>query len=330
MKNLKANDTIYLNLSYIDSTGATITTYGTGVIHSNSLMDPTNIKHQIRLTINFPDLNISNKTFRIQPQYGNIYVDFPQLVDSNSQPVASIKISNKYLPISAYKPIDIDFIASSIARVRDIPTTTSQLTNNSGFITSDALTEYATKNYVEEGVGRAKDYADKMIATTTSNMMTTNTAQDIICPQSAGKTFRYDVHSYGFALSAYDAGLMLQSTGYANDQIEIRGTETDCSVSVRDATGYRVTVGNENTLDRGLSIIDSINSKKTIYAASYIRQDDYTYNFPTASGKLALTNENTFQTTAPTQAITDGGIHIVYLSSEPETKYDGYIYLIAE
>ena len=287
------------------------------------------------MTINFPGLNISNRTFRIQPQYGNIYVDFPQLIDSNSQTISNIRI--KTYDDLVYKPIRDEFISDNIARVSDIPTTTSQLTNNSGFITSDDLTEYATKNYVEEGVGRAKDYADKTIATVTSNMMTTNTAQDIICPQSAGKTFRSNVNSYGLALSAYSDGLILQSTGYAYDQIEIRGTETDCSISVRDATGYRVTVGNENTLDRGLSIIDSINSKKTIYAASYIKQDDYTYNLPNSSGTLALTSEvnavnskNTFQTTAPTEAITDGGIHIVYLSSEPGTKYDGYIYLIAE
>ena len=38
----------------------------------------------------------------------------------------------------------------------------------------------------------------------------------------------------------------------------------------------------------------------------------------------------TLQTTAPTAAITDGGVHIVYLTTEPETKYSGYIYLIAE
>ena len=38
----------------------------------------------------------------------------------------------------------------------------------------------------------------------------------------------------------------------------------------------------------------------------------------------------TFSTTAPTAAITDGGVHIVYLSSDPGTKYNGYIYLIAE
>lgn len=38
----------------------------------------------------------------------------------------------------------------------------------------------------------------------------------------------------------------------------------------------------------------------------------------------------TYQTTAPTAAISDGGVHIVYLSAEPATKYSGYIYLIAE
>lgn len=38
----------------------------------------------------------------------------------------------------------------------------------------------------------------------------------------------------------------------------------------------------------------------------------------------------TYQTTAPTAAISDGGVHIVYLSAEPSTKYSGYIYMIAE
>jgi len=39
---------------------------------------------------------------------------------------------------------------------------------------------------------------------------------------------------------------------------------------------------------------------------------------------------STLQLTAPTSAITDGGIHIVYLESEPSNKYDGYIYIIKE
>lgn len=37
----------------------------------------------------------------------------------------------------------------------------------------------------------------------------------------------------------------------------------------------------------------------------------------------------TLQTTAPTADATDGGVHIVYLSADPATKYNGYIYLIA-
>ena len=47
------------------------------------------------------------------------------------------------------------------------------------------------------------------------------------------------------------------------------------------------------------------------------------------SGKLDAT-KCTYQTTAPTAEITDGGVHIVYLSAEPTTKYAGYIYMIAE
>lgn len=47
------------------------------------------------------------------------------------------------------------------------------------------------------------------------------------------------------------------------------------------------------------------------------------------SGKLDAT-KCTYQTTAPTAAIADGGVHIVYLSAEPATKYAGYIYMIAE
>lgn len=49
-------------------------------------------------------------------------------------------------------------------------------------------------------------------------------------------------------------------------------------------------------------------------------------------GGLATTvvQRYTVQTTAPSAAILDGGIHIVVLSSEPATKYNGYIYLISE
>ena len=51
----------------------------------------------------------------------------------------------------------------------------------------------------------------------------------------------------------------------------------------------------------------------------------------TALGYTPLANTAcTYQTTAPTAAIADGGVHIVYLSAEPSIKYSGYIYMIAE
>lgn len=46
--------------------------------------------------------------------------------------------------------------------------------------------------------------------------------------------------------------------------------------------------------------------------------------------KLLSNASTSMQTTAPTSEMRDGGIHIVYLESEPETKYYGYIYLIKE
>ena len=43
-------------------------------------------------------------------------------------------------------------------------------------------------------------------------------------------------------------------------------------------------------------------------------------------------NDNTIDvlTTAPASAYTGGGVKIVSLTEDPETKYDGYIYLIKE
>ena len=35
-----------------------------------------------------------------------------------------------------------------------------------------------------------------------------------------------------------------------------------------------------------------------------------------------------FSTTAPTEANTDGTLHVVVLSAEPATKYNGYLYII--
>ena len=134
---------IPLKLSYTSSNGEEITATGTGTIHSNSMIDPSLPKHQIRLAnVSFPDLNISNATFRIQPQYGQIYLNGNQLADSAGQPIETITISMNITEDNIYKPIDSTFIGTDIARSSAIPTKTSQLTNDSNFVTS---TELATK-----------------------------------------------------------------------------------------------------------------------------------------------------------------------------------------
>lgn len=87
--------------------------------------------------------------------------------------------------------------------------------------------------------------------------------------------------------------------------------------------------------DGGLTVYsDDSDEITTTYQAGYLTMNNigsqYTVTLPTSAGKLALESKNTYQTIAPTSAISDGGIHIVFLNAEPTTKYAGYIYLIAE
>ena len=66
--------------------------------------------------------------------------------DSNGQRVTNITVSMDVGPNDIIiTPINSDFIGTDIARVSKIPTKTSQLTNNSGFITDSALNGYATE-----------------------------------------------------------------------------------------------------------------------------------------------------------------------------------------
>ena len=46
------------------------------------------------------------------------------------------------------------------------------------------------------------------------------------------------------------------------------------------------------------------------------------------SGSFTSGNSLPYLTTAPSAANTDGGLILVVLSSEPATRYDGYIYII--
>ena len=125
--NLSIDNEINLKLSYTNSNGETITATGTGVIHSNSMINPSFPKHQIRLAnVSFPDLNISNAAFRIQPEYGQIFINCNKLYDSAGQPITNIKIGINITEENVYKTIDSNFIGADIARVSDISNQTKE------------------------------------------------------------------------------------------------------------------------------------------------------------------------------------------------------------
>ena len=92
--------------------------------------------------------------------------------------------------------------------------------------------------------------------------------------------------------------------------------------------------GDASTPDRLYYIIGAVGSETWTYsslaaAGTTVSVAGNTVSAWNADTKLDAT-KCTMQTTAPTAAITDGGVHIVYLSSAPGTYYSGYIYLIAE
>ena len=82
-----------------------------------------------------------------------------------------------------------------------------------------------------------------------------------------------------------------------------------------------VAPGGNNQADLGYSF----RRWKTLYC------DNLSDGTTTKTMTDVLAGSNTsYQTTEPTSSIDDGGIHIVFLGSEPTARYSGYIYLVAE
>jgi hypothetical protein len=114
-----------------------------------------------------------------------------------------------------------------------------------------------------------------------------------------------------------------------NERLKIGSNTTiyDNSINLYNKGYYEINNTNGGTPSRRYNF-DSITTNQGGSGAV-----QYQLDFPAKSGTIAVTSDipiATYQTTAPTEAIADGGIHIVYLSSEPATKYSGYIYMIAE
>ena len=92
----------------------------------------------------------------------------------------SVKFYNNHINIvDSDNSINKDIYYKDIATVSQIPTTTGELTNDSGFITSAALTGYATETWVgEQGYQTASDVSTALTGyATTSDVSTAISGQ---------------------------------------------------------------------------------------------------------------------------------------------------------
>ena len=74
--------------------------------------------------VTFPSSTVAQSSFRIEPQYGKIYLYIrgSDIKDSNNQTVTNITISMNVVPDDIiYTPINSEFIGTDIARTADIP-----------------------------------------------------------------------------------------------------------------------------------------------------------------------------------------------------------------
>ena len=217
---LDTGSEIPLKLSYTNSASEKITAVGTGTIHANSYIGPSQPKHQIRLVnVSFPDLNISNATFRIQPQYSQIYIDCPQFSDSNGQLVTNITIGMNITVGQdigghevVYIPIDDRFISDNIAKISDIPTNLSQLTNDAGYITNINL-----NNYLE-----------------TNNFKTINWTNSTSEHTSHKLTLYYYGEKYILEMTGYNNGARTTKTTIDESGILIKGQDDEFSSTLNN------------------------------------------------------------------------------------------------
>lgn len=258
VRDLGVGSEIPLRLSYTSSTGQLHIFFGTGIIHNDSYIDPSQPNHQIRLeNVSFPDLpSISNATFVIQPQDEKIYIICNQLTESNGGPIIYITICMNVNDESVYEPIDDIFISTDIARTADIPTKTSQLTNDSDLVTS---TELATKQ------DKLDSYSDS--ASVANDKLTIN------------YKVKQEDGTYSNVPVEFTASTELPSNMVTTDtEQEITGKKTIKSTN----TYYWAEIGNiDNTDVPGISFKDQY-SKVNIYRDSngYMRIETPTYGTP--------------------------------------------------
>ena len=161
--------------------------------------------------------------------------------DSNGQRVTNITVSMDVGPNDIIiTPINSDFIGTDIARVSKIPTKTSQLTNNSGFITDSALNGYATETWVgQQGYLTSVAWGNIADKPTLSTVATSGSYNDLTDKPTIPTTTGELTNDSGFITSS-------ALTGYA--------TTSDVSTAISSQTKETWTF----TLSDGSTVTKSI------------------------------------------------------------------------
>lgn len=125
----------------------------------------------------------------------------------------------------------------------------------------------------------------------------------------------------------------ISSTSIDAKVITTPGTNSNSNskaISFNGTKLYPYSYNSAGNLDGASEISIDLGDSNHLFKDLYLKGNltDGTNSISIAN--IANSSNYTYQTTAPSAAISDGGIHIVYLSAEPATKYSGYIYMIAE
>lgn len=139
-----------------------------------------------------------------------------------------------------------------------------------------------------------------------------------------------------------NADIAFASTnGYTDPASELE-TRKQLSYPLKELKTYINNTVTEDSLGNAIQLVATANSLKYRSSAGGALTD-ITLGIPSGgtTGQILQKNSSTnydtewadktldVLTTAPASANTDG-VKVVYLASEPATKYDGYIYLIKE
>lgn len=243
-------------------------------------------------------------------------------------------------------------LAFKVENIPLIPTKTSDLTNDSGYITSSALNGYVTENTLEntlEGYvdnqtldNTLENYAQESdIPTKTSDLTNDSGYQTASQVTTAINNALTNVYKFKGSIDISTLNSLISS---AADKSVLNGyvyNITD-SGNLNNSTGTLSVVAGDNVA----FVYNNANNWEWDKLAGTIDTSNFATLSDIPTNNNQLTNGAGYQTqtqvenkisegvpyltTAPSSANTSGKLKFVVLDSEPSTYYDGYYYIITQ